>query len=204
MSAPVTITGWVGNNPAVTLTTNDRRRTTVRVATTHRYRDDKGAWTDGETTWYSVTFWDDAAERVARSLHRGEPVIVTGRLVLERWDAPDGSPRAELALRGATIGHDLTRGTASFTRYLREARPAVDAGEAGDAAGVAAPRDEAHGFARAASHAPDPFTHEPSAPAADDEHDVDTQPGDLDDDLAVDLEGPEAEVDDDAQPSRAA
>ena len=105
MSAPVTITGWVGNNPALTLTTNDRRRTTVRVATTHRYRDEKGAWTDGETTWYSVTFWDDAAESVAKSLHSGEPVVVTGRLVLDRWDAPDGSPRAELALRGATIGH---------------------------------------------------------------------------------------------------
>lgn len=154
MSAPVTITGWVGNNPALTLTSNDRRRTTVRVATTHRYRDEKGAWTDGETTWYSVSFWDDAAESVAKSLHSGDPVVVTGRLVLDRWEAPDGSARAELALRGATIGHDLTRGTATYTRVLREARPA-DAPTGAD--GV--PVEGAQGFAAADPDAPDPFEH---------------------------------------------
>lgn len=160
MSAPVTITGWVGNNPALTLTTNDRRRTTVRVATTHRYRDEKGAWTDGETTWYSVTFWDDAAESVAKSLHSGEPVVVTGRLVLDRWDAPDGSPRAELGLRGATIGHDLTRGTASFMRVLREARSSTSAPSAAETVA------EGEGFAPADPDAPDPFTHSTDAAPA--------------------------------------
>lgn len=158
MSAPVTITGWVGNNPALTLTTNDRRRTTVRVATTHRYRAENGAWTDGETTWYSVTFWDDAAESVAKSLHSGDPVVVTGRLVLDRWDAPDGSPRAELALRGATIGHDLTRGTATYMRVLRETRPSE-----------AAPADgpQARGFEEVDPSAPDPFEHGPATVAED-------------------------------------
>lgn len=128
MSAPVTIIGWVGNKPAITITANERRRTTVRVATTHRFRDERGTWTDGETTWYSATFWDDAAASVAVSVNSGDPVIVTGRLVLDRWDGTDG-PRAELALRGATIGHDLTRGQAQFARVIRTQAAAGDATE---------------------------------------------------------------------------
>ncbi|MGP7960636.1 single-stranded DNA-binding protein [Sanguibacter sp. A247] len=128
MSAPVTIIGWVGNKPAITVTANERRRTTVRVATTHRFRDEHGTWTDGETTWYSATFWDDAAASVAVSVHIGDPVILTGRLVLDRWDGTDG-PRAELALRGATIGHDLTRGQAQFTRVIRTQAPVEGASD---------------------------------------------------------------------------
>lgn len=118
MSSTITVRGWVGNKPALTRTAKDRVFTNVRVAATHRYRDSHNAWVDGDTQWFSAVFWDDAAENVARSVRQGEPVVLVGRLVLDRWDSEEG-PRSSLGVRGATIGHDLTRGTAQFTRFVR-------------------------------------------------------------------------------------
>lgn len=152
MSSTITVRGWVGNKPALTRTAHDRAYATVRVAATHRYRDSNNAWVDGDTQWFSAVFWDDAAENVARSVHQGEPVVLVGRLVLDRWDGEDG-PRSSLGVRGATIGHDLTRGFAQFTRCVRGAtsgfEPAPPPGDGpadafaseGGAASVAAEED---------------------------------------------------------------
>lgn len=115
----ITVTGWAGNTPAVVVTPTGRRHATVRVASTHRYRNDRQEWVDGDTQWYAARFWDDVAENVAASVRRGDPVVLSGRLVLEQWDGEDG-PRAGLGVRSATIGHDLSRGRAQFTRYVRE------------------------------------------------------------------------------------
>ena len=84
MSSTITVRGWVGNKPTLTRTAHDRVFTTVRVASTHRYRDSRNEWVDGDTQWFSAVFWDDAADNVARSVRQGEPVVLTGRLVLER------------------------------------------------------------------------------------------------------------------------
>ena len=47
-------------------------------------------------------------------------IVMPVRLVLERWDSEEG-PRSSLGVRGATLGHDLTRGFAHFTRCVRTA-----------------------------------------------------------------------------------
>ncbi|PFG36045.1 single-strand DNA-binding protein [Flavimobilis soli] len=133
MSSTITVRGWVGNKPTLTRTANDRVFTTVRVASTHRYRDSRNEWVDGDTQWFSAVFWDDAAENVARSVRQGEPVVLTGRLVLERWDSEEG-PRSSLGVRGATLGHDLTRGIAQFTRCVRTAGAGFEPAPPGDRA----------------------------------------------------------------------
>ena len=163
MSSTITVRGWVGNKPALTRTPHDRTYTNVRVAATHRYRDARNEWVDGDTQWFSAVFWDDAAQNVARSVRQGEPVILTGRLVLDRWDGEDG-PRSALGVRGATIGHDLTRGQAQFTRWVRTApggfEPVPPEGPAGDAA-------------RGAGESDDPSVPPPHAPGEDDGADED-------------------------------
>ena len=76
MSSTITVRGWVGNKPTLTRTAHDRVFTTVRVASTHRYRDSRNEWVDGDTQWFSAVFWDDAADNVARSVRQGAPLLI--------------------------------------------------------------------------------------------------------------------------------
>lgn len=119
MDAYVQLTGNVGG--AVEFRTG--RLTAVpiasfRLAHTPRIRRN-GEWADGPTTWISVTCFRALAENVARSLNRGDPVLVAGRLRTNVWEK-DGVTYERLMLEAMTVGHDLSRGTASFTRTLTE------------------------------------------------------------------------------------
>src|SRR5690606_31807267 len=127
MSEAVTLTvvGWVATQPRLHIAASGADFTSFRLATTPRRRGADGTWTDGRTEWFTVKAWRTAAHDVAASLAKGQPVIATGRLVTHEWQAEDG-PRTDLVLEARAVGHDLTRGRASFVRTLHEA-PGEDA-----------------------------------------------------------------------------
>ncbi|MBA3780940.1 MAG: single-stranded DNA-binding protein [Nocardioides sp.] len=114
----ITFTGWVGGNVELNHTTTGTPVATLRVGSTPRRLKD-GTWEDQETIWYSVKAWRTLAENVAASVRRGQPVLVTGRLVAETWDRPDGTSATRHVVVAATIGHDLSRGRADFSRPPR-------------------------------------------------------------------------------------
>lgn len=76
-------------------------------------------WVDSDTTWVRVVCWRGLADRVRESVRRGDAVIVVGRLRTERWVNDRGEVRERLAVDATTVGHDLSRGTARFTRASR-------------------------------------------------------------------------------------
>lgn len=128
---------------------------TLRVASTPRLKRE-GEWVDGETTWYSVTAWRTLADHVHRSVHKGDPVIVHGRLRTESWQAQDGTTSTTLHVEATMVGHDLTRGLSHFVKTPRPERvrsaagvderwdPAAssDSGDAADAVGLPHPGEE--------------------------------------------------------------
>ena len=117
MNALTTIAGWVGKNP-VLIETPGGSHTTIRVAHTPRYRNQLNVWVDGETQWFAVKAWNDLAVNACASLRRGDPVVVSGRVMLEEWDSDEGRQKM-LVLRASALGHDLSRGRTSFTRVVR-------------------------------------------------------------------------------------
>jgi single-strand DNA-binding protein len=121
----VTLHGWVGGD--VTFRTHkDTNVATFLVACRPRVKRN-GSWEDGETTWYSVTAWRTLAENVRDSVHRGDAVIVHGRLRTRVWSKGPGEPEhTELEVEAVLAGHDLTRGTSAF---LKRQRAAHDASE---------------------------------------------------------------------------
>ncbi len=157
MSEAVTLTvvGWVATQPRLHIAASGADFTSFRLATTPRRRGADGTWTDGRTEWFTVKTWRTAAHDVAASLAKGQPVIATGRLVTHEWQAEDG-PRTDLVLEARAVGHDLTRGRASFVRTLHEAPgedpDAVTDGE--DEVDTARGVDDGHPIA-------DPFDVEP-------------------------------------------
>jgi single-strand DNA-binding protein len=89
------------------------------------------AWVDGETTWYSVTAWRGLARNCAESLRRGDPVVVQGRLTHREWSA-NGSHGVDLEVHASFVGHDLNRGTSTFSKAAPAAAAAPGAASGED------------------------------------------------------------------------
>lgn len=109
------MTGYVGGD--VEYRNHTVATASFRLACTPRLRRG-GDWSDGETTWLTITCFRSLAEHTASSVRKGDPVIVVGRLRTQVW-TKDGVPQERLVLEALTIGHDLTRGTSAFNRSER-------------------------------------------------------------------------------------
>jgi len=117
----MTVTGWVATEPRHVVGPTGTRLTSFRLASTSRYFDrDKGVWADGNTEWFTVRTFRSAAITVMNSIEKGQPVVVQGRLRTHQWDA-DAGPRTDLVIDAMSVGHDLTKGVATFTRATADA-----------------------------------------------------------------------------------
>lgn len=156
MNEIVTVVGNVGGAP-------DQRQTpsgpvtSFRLGSSHRKFDkQKGEWVDDYTNWFSVNVWRALGEHAYASLHRGERVIVTGRLRAREWET-DTKRGVTLEIDAVAVGHDLLWGTTTFTRR------AASAG--GPAAGMTAETDAAR--AGSADEAPAVTAGDWGAPAGE-------------------------------------
>jgi single-strand DNA-binding protein len=87
------------------------------VGTTPRYRDNEtGQWRDGESSYYTITCWNKLADHVRASLHKGDPVIVKGKLRTSTFEDKNGQLRTLVEITADTMGHDLSRGPANYMR----------------------------------------------------------------------------------------
>jgi single-strand DNA-binding protein len=125
--AYVTLVGFVAQDPTIRPTATGKQVTRVRVGTTPRYRDDEsGQWRDGETSYYDVKCWNRLAEYARLSLHKGEPVIVKGKFRIGNFVDKDGNKRISVEVTADTLGHDLSRGVANYSR-VQSRRPDAEA-----------------------------------------------------------------------------
>jgi single-strand DNA-binding protein len=115
----VTFRGWVGNDVRYRVA-RDVSVATFRVGATPRVKQD-GEWSDGETTWYTVTAWRQLADNLSHSIRKGDPVIVHGRLRTETWAPEEGPSSTTLQVEALLVGHDLTRGITHFSKPRRDA-----------------------------------------------------------------------------------
>jgi single-strand DNA-binding protein len=113
----VTVVGWAATTPREVVG-DGVPFTSFRLASTPRYFDGRqGAWADGKTEWVTVKAFREVAFNVAASVHKGDPVLVHGRLQTQEWQSEAG-PRTTLVVEAVALGHDLTRGTARFARRV--------------------------------------------------------------------------------------
>ena len=108
-----------------------------RVASTvKRYDKASGRWLDGDTTYWNVTAWRRAAENAAKSLAKGHPVLVHGKVRQRTVDREvAGAPGATMAvtftdLEAVSFGLDLNRCRAQFLRAPIGPQTGPEEGEA--------------------------------------------------------------------------
>lgn len=91
-----------------------------RVASTARFYDKaSGAWKDGDTLFLTVNAWRDLAEHAAETLHRGDRVIVTGRIRQRAYESRDGAQVTVTEIEASDVGVSLQRVTAKLAKAQR-------------------------------------------------------------------------------------
>lgn len=101
----LTVIGWVAKEPEVGSTQNGKRFVNVSVPHQRQKRNQQGGYDkQGETTWYQATFWDDEAELIAGTVHKGDKVVVVGVPEAYGYVKSDGTAAVSVRLLFATLG----------------------------------------------------------------------------------------------------
>jgi single-strand DNA-binding protein len=96
-----------------------------RVAASQRKLNQQtNQWEDDKECFLSVTAWRDMAENVVESLHRGDPVLVEGRLSQREYER-DGQRQFAYQVDADAVGPDLRYATARAQRTERTQGPQV-------------------------------------------------------------------------------
>ena len=115
----LTVCGNVCTSPRHVVRDDGLMITSFRIASTLRKFDrDRRQWVDGETTFLTVSCFRALAANVAGSVEKGQRVMVVGRLRVRPWVKGDRSG-TNVEIEANSVGHDLSWGTASFTRIAR-------------------------------------------------------------------------------------
>lgn len=156
MSDTITVTGVVATEPRQSVH-NGLEIASFRLASTARRQDPATQqWVDGATNWYTVSAFRRLAGNVAASIHKGQRVVVTGRLRVREWQAGDKSGTS-VEIDADSLGHDLLWGTSTFSRTTASASAdaapgGMDASASGSTAdSVFGASSDADAFAAAAA-----------------------------------------------------
>lgn len=112
----LTVQGWVGSKPQFKEVGGRTPQVTFRIGSTPRQFNADRGWSDRPTTWFNVECWRGLAQNTFESVDIGQPIIVTGRLRTQEWTTEAGEQRSKVVLDAISVGHDLSKGTTTFTK----------------------------------------------------------------------------------------
>ena len=119
----LTLTGNLAGDPELRYTPNGVAVANFTVCHTPRVR--KGdEYEDGETIFMRCSIWRDYAEHLANSLHRGDRVIVSGRVKSRTWETPEGDKRTVIEMDADEVGPSLRFADVKVSRAERSSAPA--------------------------------------------------------------------------------
>ena len=112
----ITITGLTATDPRHVTTSDGVAITSFRFASTdRRYNRATDKWEDGDTAWFTVSAFRGLAENVKASVHKGDRLIISGRLRVRDWETNDRKG-TDVDIEADAIGHDLTWGITTYVR----------------------------------------------------------------------------------------
>ncbi|RRD43467.1 single-stranded DNA-binding protein [Buchananella hordeovulneris] len=128
----ITIIGNLTADPELRFTPNGAAVASFTVASTPRTFDRQaGEWRDGETLFMRCSVWREMAENVAETLHKGQRVIVNGRLTQRSFETREGEKRTVVEMQVEEVGPSLRYATAQITRTQRGGGGGYNGGNGG-------------------------------------------------------------------------
>lgn len=115
----VTVSGNVVGEPQARHTKAEVPFVTFRVASNVRRIDPKsGDYVDVATNYVNVTAFRTLGINLANSLHKGDPVVVYGRMRVNQWVNGDRQGTT-VEIDAYNAGFDMNRGEGTFERVAR-------------------------------------------------------------------------------------
>jgi len=122
----MTMVGNLTADPRMRETASGVKVANFRVAATPRRFDrEAGRYVDHDSLFLNVTCWRDLAENVVTSLHKGDPVIVNGRMYTRQYERNEQTQQV-IEMEATSVGPDLSKGVAPFRR-IRTSLPSREA-----------------------------------------------------------------------------
>ena len=98
----VTISGNLTRDPELRTTGGGTSVCGLRIASNERYKDQSTSeWMD-RANYFDVTIWKGMGEWVANNLHKGDQVVVEGRLRWREWET-DGNKRQAVDITANSV-----------------------------------------------------------------------------------------------------
>lgn len=92
MKNRVQLIGNVGNDPEIKTLENGRKMAHLSIATTEKYRNDKGEKVE-RTEWHRVTAWGKTVEIIEKFVVKGKEVAIEGKLTHRSYDDKNGEKK---------------------------------------------------------------------------------------------------------------
>ena len=115
----VTITGNVTRDPELRFTPNGTATASFGLAYNRRWLNKSTQEWEESTSFFDVVVWQDVAQNVAESVHRGDRVVVSGRLEQRSWETPEGERRSRTEIIADEVAPSLRYATAQVTKIDR-------------------------------------------------------------------------------------
>lgn len=125
--ATISFSGNLAADPELRHTQSGKAVVHFTVIENRRRRTANG-WEDAEPNVFRVEAWDQQAENIAESLHKGDRAHVEGRIVTDRWDDKDsGAPRTAQHVAAEEVSFSLRFHTVQATKNTGNAAAEDDA-----------------------------------------------------------------------------
>lgn len=123
MNDSLSTRGLVATVPNHIVTSEGLPITSFRLAASQRkFNRSTQSWENGDTNWFTVTAFRQLAINVAACVAKGDRIVVSGRLSVRDWESGDRSGTV-VEIDADAVGHDLTWGTATYSRTLKRSGP---------------------------------------------------------------------------------
>jgi single-strand DNA-binding protein len=87
----VSLIGRLGANPEVVTFETGKTLARFTVATNESYKLN-GVWQE-QTQWHTINAWGKVAERMQKTLQKGQEIVLEGRLVNQNYETKNGEKR---------------------------------------------------------------------------------------------------------------
>jgi single-strand DNA-binding protein len=114
----VTLVGNLTRDPELRFTSGGRGQAQFGLAVSRRYQVNN-EWQE-QTSFFNIVAWGALGENAAASLHKGNRIIVTGRLEQRSYETKEGEKRSVVEIIADEIGPSLRWARAEIERVARD------------------------------------------------------------------------------------
>ena len=118
MDNTVTLSGNLTKDPELRYTTSGRGVASAGMAVNRRYQVN-GEWQE-EVSFFNLVAWSEIGEHLAASTHKGDRILVTGRLTQRSYEDREGNSRSVTEVVVEDAGPSLKWAECTVERVERD------------------------------------------------------------------------------------